>query len=117
MPGVPAMTVAIPRAAHRRMSAPHGTPATATSRPSSAPSAPRTSAGKGCAGSVSPEANCPPGHDSVASGQAAATTASTAARAAAGSSPTRTGARPSKRRRSGTLLDHSPASTRPTSSG
>ena len=39
--------------------------------------------------------------------------ASTAARACAGASPTRTGARPSKTSRSGTLLDHSPACDAP----
>jgi hypothetical protein len=72
-PGVPAMTQGMPRAVHRRRSAPHGTPASATSRPSSTRSASRTSAANGWSAAVAPDANCPPAHAHDGVGHAAAT--------------------------------------------
>ena len=47
IPVVPTITAGMPRAVNSRMSAPHGTPASSTSRPSSSRRAPRTVADPG----------------------------------------------------------------------
>ena len=117
----PAITHGMPRAANRRMSAPHGTPTRRAGRPRSASIAPATASTQGWSGGVSAGRNAPPVQCTSAaaspSSSAAATASSSAARAAAGSAPTGTPRRPSNSTRSGTWLDHSPPATRPTSSG
>src|SRR5919199_3758191 len=93
MPRGPAITHGIPRSHHRRMSAPHGTPANRAARPISADTASRTSRANGWSTGVSPDANWPPAQrSSTAPSPAAATAASTPARACAGDSPPPPGA-------------------------
>ncbi len=109
-----------PRATNRRMSAPHGTPARRATPRSSATAASVAAVSAWSVG-VRALANIAPGQVTVTGGppssDALATARSTAALASAIDSPMRTGARPSNTRRSGTVLDHSPASIRPTETG
>ena len=121
IPVVPTITAGMPRAVNRRMSAPHGTPASSTSRPSSSRRAPRTVATHGWSGAVWPGANAPPSqtstHGASPSSSVRSTTACSSARASARSAPTGTPSRPSNSTRSGTWLDQSPPATLPISSG
>ena len=96
------------------MSAPHGTPATAHRRDRSRRRARRARARRrGARGRSRPRRTARRARTASRRGTRAPPRPRPPPGAAAGSSPTRTGARPAKRSRSGTLLDHSPASSAP----
>ena len=108
-----------PARGHRRMSAPHGTPATRRLAAQLGRDAPRTSASTRGGRSVSPEANAPPVQRSHGGASPAGRAHRGLERGARrrGLLPHAHGDTALEREPVGHLLDHSPASTRPTSSG
>jgi len=96
---VPTITVGMPRAVNRRMSAPHGTPASGA-LPVSAVSAACTVFTHGWSVLVSPEEKAPPSQIRAQRGRpsssARSTSACSSSRAACTSAPTGTPSRPSK---------------------